>query len=224
MPRILVIVFWCWFAFSVAVLLRRAFRKTTGRSSTPTQDDLRTRPTWPPLHEIDPLPADTAARDEPSTDDAQPAETDAQTDAPTPAPATSEPYDAPMPQPAASGARATTQVQTRPRVTSLGDALRGIRMPCDLTPLTGTAADFERRAAFFSVRYPAETVAPQVADELERIGMTFTATSDNTAIAERDGARVQVTVRSVGAAVDGTTDLVYPTAPEHCVIVELELE
>ena len=53
---ILVIVFWCWFAFSVAVLLRRAYRKTTSRSTEAVKADT-SRPTWPPLHEIELQPA-----------------------------------------------------------------------------------------------------------------------------------------------------------------------
>lgn len=226
MPRILVIVFWCWFAFSVAVLLRRAYRKTTSRSTEAVKADT-SRPTWPPLHEIEPQPAPSPTVDVPVGDEL--AERAPIAEAAVPVEVTESLGQAAAPgsdaaPPRYAASQTATQVQTRTRPASLGDVLRGIRMPCDLTPLTGTSADFERRAAFFSVRYPAEVVAPAVADELERIGMTFTTTSDNTAVAERDDARVLVAVRSVGAAVDGTTDLVYPTAPEHCVIVELELE
>ena len=109
------------------------------------------------------------------------------------------------------------------RATNIASALDGIRLPCDLAPLTSGIDDFERRAAFFTVGYPAEAVAPEIADELERIGMEFSAISETTALARRDDLQVRVAVHSVGPAINGVADLTFPTAPENSVVVEFEL-
>jgi hypothetical protein len=109
------------------------------------------------------------------------------------------------------------------RTATIADALEGIRMPCDLAPLTGTQSDLDRRVAFVTVGYPAAAVAPEVADELERLGMSFSAMSETTALAERDDVRVKVAVRTVGPALNGIPDPDFPTAPEHSVVVEFEL-
>ncbi|HEX7096705.1 MAG TPA: hypothetical protein VF183_12545 [Acidimicrobiales bacterium] len=197
MPGFLVVLFWCWVGVSVVILLRRAIRKTIGRHAS-TQPPETSPLTWPPLHEIGTVPASNDSHDTPQPDH-EPATT-------------------------TSTSSTATAVDTARRATTLPAALEGIRLPCDLAPLTSAAVDFQTRAVFTTGGYPAEVVAPALADELERIGMTFHAVTDNTAIAERDGTRVRVSVRSVGASVNGVTDLVYPTAPENSVIVELELE
>jgi hypothetical protein len=188
MPRLLVILFWCWFAVSVFILLRRGARRVGG-SSAPARSEVTApvRREWPPLHEIDPVPADDAV--------------DGATDEP----------------PAAARG-----VFGHPTAT-IATALEGIRMPCDLAPLTGSLADIERRVAFFTVGWPAEAVGPEVADELERIGMQFTSLSDNRAVARRDDVEVRVALHSVGSAINGIADPTFPTAPEHSVVVEFEL-
>jgi hypothetical protein len=197
MPRVLVIVFWCWTAVSVYILLRRGTRRATGRSARARgASDTRRPVTWPPLHEIDPVPGDA---DIVSTD-AEP---------PTTTPVQSVFTRDGLPRPT--------------RGATIASVLDGIRLPCDLAPLTGGLDDLDRRAAFFTVGYPAEAVAPEIADELERIGMEFNAVTANTAVARRDDVRVRVAVHAVGPALNGVADLSYPTAPEHSVVVEFEL-
>lgn len=132
------------------------------------------------------------------------------------------PTDDAAPVPGTAGAAVPDAVAPK----RLTDALDGIRLPCDLAPLAARDAglDFDRRAAFYTVGYPAEAVAPSIADELERLGMEFNSLSDSVAVATRDDLRVRVAVRSVGSAArNGVADLDYPTAPEHCVVVEFEL-
>jgi hypothetical protein len=195
MPAVLVVLFWCWFAVSAVILLRRLVRKVSG----PRKPVAAPRPAreWPPLHEIDPVPA---------ADDA-PAE-----DAPT-APAT----------PTAVGRNLFTR---EPRGASIASVLDGIRLPCDLAPLTGLGegeANTARRATFYTVGYPAEAVAPEIADELERLGLEFNPLTENTAVARRDDVQVRVAVHAVGSAYKGVADVTFPTAPEHSVVVEFEL-
>jgi hypothetical protein len=185
MPPVLVVIFWCWFAVSLFILVRRGTRRATGRSK---RVDPRPPIVWPPLDEIDPVPADD-----------------------------------PVGSPAESPRTMFTREPRVNRATNIAAALDGIRLPCDLAPLTGDAGDFERRAAFYTVGYPAAAVAPEIADELERIGMEFKALTDSTAIARRDDLQVRVAVHAVGPAVNGIADLTYPTAPEHSVVVEFEL-
>jgi hypothetical protein len=196
MPGILVLVFWCWFAASIVILARRGIRRSTNRTK---QRESRPPVVWPPLHEIDPLPNEVGA-----APDAAGSDPAADADAP----------------------RKPNVFTREPRVkrdATIAAALDGIRLPCDLAPLTGGGNDFERRAAFFTVGYPAEAVAPGIADELERIGMKFNALSENTAVAKRDDVEVRVAVHAVGPAINGVADLTYPTAPEHSVVVEFEL-
>jgi hypothetical protein len=185
MPGFLAFLFWCWFAVSCAILLRRLVRKVGGgnrpRGTATASASARPPVTWPPL------PAEHRS-------------------------VTAGPPDAVV---------ASTAAPKK-----LTDALDGIRLPCDLAPLAARDAglDFDRRAAFFTVGYPAEAVAPSIADELERLGMEFNALSDNVAVATRDDLRVRVAVRSVGSAArNGVADLDYPSAPEHSVVVEFEL-
>ena len=53
--------------------------------------------------------------------------------------------------------------------------------------------------------------------------MAFNALSDTTAVAEREDVRVKIAVRTVGPSINGIADPLYPTAPEHSVVVEFEL-
>jgi hypothetical protein len=198
MPGFLVFLFWCWFGVSCVILVRRLGRKVGGTNRAGTTTTSRSPVTWPPLP-----PDARTANDVAPTDDAGHAD-DA---APAPGTATAAVPDAAAPK-------------------RLTDALDGIRLPCDLAPLAARDAglDFDRRAAFYTVGYPAEAVAPSIADELERLGMEFNSLSDSVAVATRNDLRVRVAVRSVGSAArNGVADLDYPTAPEHCVVVEFEL-
>jgi hypothetical protein len=193
MPGILVVVFWCWFAVSVGILVRRTFRRVGGGRSRPHATGAAAGTAWPTRADLG----------EPGADGTAPVHT---------------PAAVPAPEPAS-----TPSVDGE--VASIADALRGIRMPCDLAPLTGPGidADFTRRAAFYTVGYPPEAVAPEIADELERLGMHFDALTDNTAVARRDDVRVRVVVHAVGASVNGVAHRTYPTAPENSVVVEFEL-
>jgi hypothetical protein len=198
MRAVLVILFWCWFAVSAFILLRRGGRRVTGRHAkagvaTPPRPPM----TWPPLHEIDPGPADAA-------------------------PAADEPREPTVTAPP-SRSLFTRESSRTGRGATIATVLDGIRMPCDLAPLMGGIDDFDRRATFFTVGYPAEAVAPEIADELERIGMEFKALTENTAVARRDDVQVRVAVHAVGLALNGVADPTYPTAPEHSVVVEFEL-
>jgi hypothetical protein len=172
--------------------------------------EVNPRKEWPPLHEIDPVPEHAGGVDasDPSGSitNAAAESTDADTTA-----------DAPVPTPSRERG-----VFGHPRAT-IANALDGIRLPCDLTPLMGTSNDIDRRAAFYTVGYPAEAVAPEIADELERIGMEFNTVTDNVAFAKRDDVQVRVAVRSVGPAVNGIADDRYPAAPAHSVVVEFEI-
>jgi hypothetical protein len=210
MPRVLVILFWCWFAVSMFILVRRGTRRASGRHAHGRDTSATRRPvSWPPLHEIDPLAGDAEAGSD---------------RAPRPDPS-------PAPRDVAAPTRTMFRREGPPREgvprpsrgATIATVLDGIRMPCDLAPLMGGIDDLDRRAAFFTVGYPADAVAPEIADELERIGMEFNALSDNTAVARRDDVQVRVAVHAVGPALNGIADPTYPTAPEHSVVVEFEL-
>jgi len=200
MNGILVVAFWCWFVVSLGILFRRAVRKASGRNVQPPTDQ-------PTAASVRIRPPEVAPND-PSTFAAVAGEGRAGTGSIF------------VREPAATP---SDRGGTADRAGTIADALQGIRMPCDLMPLTGGQADFERRAAFVTVGYPAAAVAPEVADEVERLGMAFNALSDTTAVAEREDVRVKIAVRTVGPSVDGIADPLYPTAPEHSVVVEFEL-
>jgi hypothetical protein len=189
MRGILVVIFWCWFAVSVGILVRRTFRRVNGRSR-PRATGVAAGAPWPMRADLS-----ESAVAVPET------------------PVAALPPDV------------VSQTPLDGDVASIADALRGIRMPCDLAPLTGLGidADFTRRAAFYTVGYPPEAVAPEIADELERLGMHFDALTDNIAVARRDDVRVRIAVHAVGASVNGVAHTTYPTAPENSVVVEFEL-
>jgi hypothetical protein len=215
MPGVLVVVFWCWFAVSVAILLRRGVRKYSG-GGRPAAETVRPRPEWPPLHEIDPvrdgLPVGVRDADPTAGATGRGADAGAGDVA---AGAVNDANDA---------APAERGVFGHPRAArTIASALDGIRLPCDLTPLLGETNDLDRRAAFYTVGYPPEAVAPEIADELERLGMRFDTVSDNVAVAKRDDVQVRVAVRSVGPAINGVADDRYPAAPANSVVVEFEL-
>jgi hypothetical protein len=122
MPRVLVVLFWCWFAVSIVILVRRGMNRPAIRRKKKEVVAARPPMVWPPLHEIDPLADEPAEEPE------------------VVAPRRSEP-----------------RIN---RAKTIAGALEGIRLPCDLAPLTGGVDDVDRRAAFFTVGYPAEAVAP----------------------------------------------------------------
>jgi hypothetical protein len=101
--------------------------------------------------------------------------------------------------------------------------LRGIEMPCNLTPLTNSSIDFVRRAAFASSTHPAQIVGPAVADELERLGMAFESTSENTALARRADHTVRVGVHELGPRRDARATADFAHLPANSVVVDFEL-
>jgi hypothetical protein len=209
MSGILIVAFWCWFAVSLGILFRRAVRKASNR---PAAGAATSATAFTPT---------SAATFTPTPADAVVAPVEHRVAAGSGGPAPGSIFVRATPAPA--GSDPSTGTNGTAGTATVADALRGIRMPCDLTPLTGSQADFDHRIAFVTVGYPAEAVAPEVADEIERLGMTFHALSETSAIAARDGVRVKVAVHTVGSALNGIADPRYPTAPERSVVVEFEL-
>lgn len=91
--------------------------------------------------------------------------------------------------------RETDLGATRPPVggATLAEALQGIRMPADLSPVSTDHID-ARRAVFVTASATAETVATAVADELERLGFLLDPVGHDTITARRNDSLVEVRV------------------------------
>ncbi len=123
--------------------------------------------------------------------------------------------------PVASGV--ATRTEDAPLARSLADALAGIRMPCELAPLTTTARLDPRNMVFTTSGYPAEVVGTSVADELERLGYSFSPVDERTLQARRGGTVVAVTVHPDKEAAVSALGGRAGTAPEDGMAVEFQL-
>lgn len=208
MPGIFVALFWIWTALSVLILLHRLFTTGTVRPGGK-------RPKPEPLDAVEPVDkvaefeAKLAAQPAPET----PADRDpvaAPTDS---APVAETPVAPVAPDPGA---------ENIPRAETLAEALTGIQMPADLSPLVGDAVD-PRRMLFTTGTATPETVGGALADELERLGFELQPLDERSVAAKRPDAAVEVRIlASVEAARASLGDRIE-AVPDHAVITEFQL-
>ena len=109
-----------------------------------------------------------------------------------------------------------------PRAETLAEALTGIQMPADLSPLVGDAVD-PRRMLFTTGTATPETVGGALADELERLGFELQPLDERSVAANRPDAAVEVRIlASVEAARASLGDRIE-AVPDHAVITEFQL-
>jgi len=114
--------------------------------------------------------------------------------------------------PAAPGERAT-----------VGEAVRGIVMPCGLAPVIDGSQSIPNpfRAAFLTTAANAATVGSGLADELERLGFTLSTSTPTELLARRDAIELRVVLYVNPAAATRGLERLFPAAPPGAVGVEL---
>ena len=209
MPGIFVALFWIWTAASVLVLLHRLFTTGTVRPSGKRQKAEATEP-LDPTDKVAEFEAKLAAQ------------------APLDPPTDLDPVEVPTGvEPAAEAAPVAPispdpGAERIPRAETLAEALTGIQMPADLSPLIGDAVD-PRRMLFTTGTATPETVGGALADELERLGFELQPLDERSVAANRPDAAVEVRIlASVEAARASLGDRIE-AVPEHAVITEFQL-
>ncbi len=127
---------------------------------------------------------------------------------------TTTPAAAPTPVPA------PTNTDARPTV---AEVLRGIAMPCDLSPVIDPDRVFDPyRVAFSTNTATAAAVGAGVGDELERLEFTLASTSAIQLAATKQGQRVVVTIHADPEAVTYGDGQAFRNMPPGSVVVEFQ--
>jgi hypothetical protein len=106
---------------------------------------------------------------------------------------------------------------------TVGEAVRGITMPCGLTPVIDGVQSIPNpfRAAFLTTTADAATVGAGLADELERLGFTLSTSTPTELLARRDTIELRVVLYVSPATAQRGLDRIFPAAPPGSVGVEL---
>ena len=206
--KVLVVMYWAWFAISVVVLAGRSMRRSFGRSDLlPTAT-----PPGPTAGSVlmDSLTQRVQERAALAVADTTWALVAGSASASAPVVRTTR-------QPARStiaGARAT-----------LADALAGVAMPADLAPLTlVNGADMIRRAVFATTSTTLERVDAEVLAELERLGYDLDRVGPHASLARRGDGALALRLQVIGPQPKkGPANASYPTAPAGSVVLDVEL-
>lgn len=214
MPGIFVIVFWVWTAVSVLILLRRLFTTGTLRPSG-KREKLEPLVETESTDRVAEFEAKLAAAAPPAADTAD-------------AGATADTADAEVQPDAAAPADRPTALtpdpgaEDIPRAESLAEALTGIEMPADLSPLVGDSVD-PRRMLFSTDAAPPAAVGGAVADELERLGFTIEPLDERSIAAMRPGAALEVRILPSAESARATIGAQIETIADDVVITEFQL-
>jgi hypothetical protein len=140
-----------------------------------------------------------------------------------------EPLDVPPavvpPAPGVTPAAPASQPVLPPSTTgparTVAEALAGISLPNDLTPLTTMAPRIGSgdRVAFWT-KAPADVVGPAFADELERLGYSVSPLDERSLAASRGDDRLMVYIHPDGAAAEIDGQKAFGSVPEGAVVIE----
>lgn len=195
LPSFLVVVFWAWFAVAGLILVHRLVTRGSLRAddrSDPTSTESERLATAErhaafeaQLAAFAPTAADHHATHAPEADTGMDREAgdviEAARERAIPASKPASPSNPEGLLPAAARAR------------TLAEALQGIHMPCELTPVPDDRPD-QRRMLFATTTTDASVVGEALADELERIGFDLIPLDDRAVVAVRPEARVEVRI------------------------------
>jgi hypothetical protein len=94
-------------------------------------------------------------------------------------------------------------------------------MPCDLTPVVVAGERLDPyRVAFWTNGSSAETVMAAIGDELQRLGFTLVAARGDELVADKDSARLTLSIRRDAAQIMVGNAKAYPTVPPGSVVAE----
>lgn len=205
------LIFWPWLIISVVILVRRSINKRTGSMDPTTGPDPAT-----PL--VPPLPSGPEPTRNPPAPPAATSHAD-RSSVPAPSPGVFVPegasiFDAPSDLP-----------PTAPR-TSIAEMVRGIELPCDLTPLVGAERPIGAResATFVTRSHDATTVGRAMGDELRRLDYELTTRHATEVVATRADDWLIVAVHAAADTVQRGDRPAFPGAGPDSVVVELWTE
>lgn len=216
MPTPLLVLFYLWVAVSVVILAYRLVtrRRRSPRAKVVKASDLETRPASPP-----PVAASSPAA---PPDAAPPSPTPASGAAdrerlsmPAAAPGPPEP---PVASPAGPGA------DDRPAA-SLMEALAGIRLPCDLLPMTVVEGRTlgPRELLLVTSGYTGTEVGRALGDAVAALGYAVSPLGSNRALATRHRDEITITIHDRPDTILAGRRPAFPTAGADSVVVELRL-
>jgi hypothetical protein len=133
------------------------------------------------------------------------------------------PVESPAAGAASAASAASTTVATEAKAqTTVIEALSGIHLPCDLVPLTtmATRPGVGDRIAFWTDAAPAETVGPEFAAELQRLGYEVETKDEARLHARREDTQVIVVVHPDPLLATIDDKPAFPSVPERAVVVE----
>ncbi len=228
LPGFLVVVFWIWFAIGAAILVHRLFTTGSFRAGGRAKDEEATeneRRATAERHAAFEAQLAAFAPAKPSTAAAHHA-----MHAPDIAPPAdlsagdvleaSDERELPAAAMPASPSNPDGLLPAAARARSLAEALQGIHMPCDLTPVPTERTD-ERHMMFATSTTEAGEVGAALADELERLGFDLVPLDERSIAAVRPEARVEVRILPDDAA--GTPGPLLGRIAPGSVVTEFQL-
>ena len=105
---------------------------------------------------------------------------------------------------------------------TVAEALRGITMPCGLSPVIDGSVSIPNpfRVAFLTTSADAATVGASVGDELEHLGYSLTTTTVTEVLARKPGVDLRVVLYPSPAKATRGLDPLFPAAPADSVGIE----
>jgi len=212
-PTPLLVLFYLWVALSVVILVYRLVtrRRRSPRTRVVKASDLEVRPASPSTVTVSPPLAPPEAV--PPT--GAPASGAADGEGPAMAPAAPAP---PAASPAAPGA------DDGPAA-SLMEALAGIRLPCDLLPMTVVEGRTlgPRELLLVTSGYTGAEVGRALGDAVAALGYSVTPLGSDRALAARGRDEITITIHDRPDTVLAGRRPAFPTAGAGSVVVELRL-
>ncbi|MGB1505745.1 MAG: hypothetical protein ACPHIC_02305 [Acidimicrobiales bacterium] len=196
MVDLLVVVFWIWTAVSILIFVRRRF----------TSDPLRADQA---PHEMQPLSSSNRA-DRIAAFEAKLATQEIPGDTPAADPLESR---SPPVEPDASD---------DPQAVTLAQALAGITMPADLSPLVADDIDPRQLLCLTTTASP-EVVTETLAAELERLGFVLSLPDEHSIAATRRDATVLVQIMGSAEAIRAVLGARLATVPDDAVVATFQL-
>ncbi len=218
------ILFWAWFAVSLVLLVSRFMKRNRDESTTTTA--ARSDPSMAGVDVGDPPLKPLGGLTEPVESPAPPVDlshsSDSRPPIPPPPPMVVDPSADLGEKVPAVAARLDPDIADPDGKATVAELVRGITLPPDLVPLTHTSPTAADHVVFISTATEGTAVGPDIADALEKIGLTVAPISANEITASRPGmGSMHVAIHEAPHTVMRADGPAFPTAPTGSVVVEL---
>lgn len=217
------IIFWLWLAVSIVMLVQRRVKRRAERRGNGAQEPVRAEPAGGDQTGGDEPPDHPDSEHRMTADgDSDEGRSEDQADGT----GATENQEQPESSPSESGPSPSTRNIATPgaRAADLSEALTGIKMPCDLAPLTLGTGDMDpvHVDLVTTGSTPAE-VTTQLNGELARLGYEVADLGGGEYLASRGETVVRVRVHDRPSLSVGADGRGFPTAPEDGIVVEVTL-